>query len=339
MRKLLVIKTSSLGDVIHLLPALTDLQTHAPDVQVDWVVEEAFAEVPRWHPNVHRVLPVALRRWRKQAWQSATRAAVRNEWRTFSTALQQEHYDWVLDAQGLLKSAWLTRLAHGTACGYDRHSMREPLASWFYQRRTGVSRQLHAISRNRLLTAQTLGYDIQQTVLDYGIAQQTFKDFPMLAGFAQGHVPPYLVALHGTSRVDKEWAETQWQALFAAVTQRGVAVLMPWGNAREFERAQRLAAINPKVQVLPRCSLTQLASVLQQASAVIGMDTGLMHLAAALDKPGLALYPVTAPQLTGVWANSHATVPLHSLAGDETRDTAAVIQRLLAVLPTESTLG
>lgn len=332
MTQLLLIKTSSMGDVIHMLPALSDIQRHRPAVQVDWVVEEAFAAIPAWHPQVRRVIPVALRRWRKQGW---WKAQTRQEWQGFTRDVQHAHYDAVLDTQGLLKSAWLACCARGKRYGYDRRSIREPLASIAYQRHFVVSRQLHAITRNRLLTAQTLGYDIQHTPLDYGIAQQTFTTFPALVGIDFQRTA-YVLALHGTSRVEKEWQETQWQALCAAVTAQGVAVLLPWGNAREFERAQRLAAMNPMVQVLPRCSLLELASVLQHARAVIGMDTGLMHLAAALNQSGFALYPVTQPDLTGVCGNAAFPKTLHSIAGADTHDTAGVIQRLLAVLSTES---
>ncbi len=313
-----------------MLPALTDIQRHCPNTQVDWVVEEAFAVIPTWHPQVRRVIPVALRRWRKQSWWTT---ATRQEWQTCKTELQQQHYDAVLDTQGLFKSAGLACMAHGTRHGYDRSSIREPLASLLYQQRYKVSRQLHAITRNRLLTAQALGYDIGDTPLDYGIAQQRFAAFPALAAFDFMNTA-YVLALHGTSRVEKEWSEAQWQALCAALTAQGVAVLLPWGNQREYDRAQRLALNQPLVKVLPRCSLGELASVLQQARAVIGMDTGLMHLAAALNKPGYALYPVTQPDLTGVCSNDAFPKMLHSIAGADTQDTAGIIQRLLAVLST-----
>lgn len=316
-----------------MLPALSDIQRHCPNVQVDWVVEEAFVAIPAWHPQVRRVIPVALRRWRKQGW---WKTQTRQEWQIFTRRVQHADYDAVLDTQGLLKSAWLACYARGKRCGYDRHSMREPLASMAYQQHFAVSRQLHAITRNRLLTAQTLGYDIQHTPLDYGIAQQTFTTFPSVVGVNFQHTA-YVLALHGTSRVEKEWQETQWQALCAAVTAQGVAVLLPWGNTREFERAQRLARDHPQIKVLPRCSLVELASVLQHARAVIGMDTGLMHLAAALNQSGVALYPVTQPDLTGMCGNAAFPKTLHSIAGVDTHDTAGVIQRLLAVLSTELT--
>lgn len=317
-RKLLIIKTSSLGDVVHMLPAMTDVHTVLPDVQVDWVVEESFADVPSWHPGVRRILPVALRRWRKQPFQAQTRREIR----AFIHAVRQERYDWVLDSQGLLKSAVLGCFASGRRYGYDWHSIREPLASIAYQQRMAVSRQCHAITRNRLLTAQSLGYDIDQLPLDYGIARTVFPRLPVTLP------EPYVVALHGTSRVYKEWDETQWQALLSALAQQGCHTLLPWGNQREDERANRLARDNAFVRVLPRCSLGELAGILQNAQAVVGMDTGLMHLAAALDKPGVALYPATIPALTGVLGNADAAAGIQTIGGAATGDTALVIQHL-----------
>lgn len=327
--RILLIKTSSLGDVVHLLPAVSDVYRHYPAAQIDWVVEEAFAEVPRWHPAVQQVIPVAIRRWRKhlgqrQTWQEM--AALR-------TTLQQQTYDAVIDAQGLVKSALLSLLTHGKRHGYERGSIREPLASGCYQHTYNVPRTYHAITRNRLLLAQALGYSIENDPLDYGIAQQRFA-LPELA------LPErYVVALHGTSRVAKEWLEAHWQYLSTVLAEHGIATLLPWGNARERERAERLAQANPSVQVLPRSRLSELAALMQQALGVIGMDTGLMHIAAALNKPGLALYPVTASELTGVVGNSASSSTLETLSGKATQDAASVTQRLLDVLAIRAECG
>ncbi|MBJ6611556.1 MAG: lipopolysaccharide heptosyltransferase I [Candidatus Thiothrix moscowensis] len=322
--RLLVVKTSSLGDVVHMLPAVSDACAMLPGIQIDWVVEESFAEVPRWHPGVRRVVPVALRRWHKQLLQPQTR----HEIRRFVQTLRQEQYDWVLDSQGLLKSALLSRMARGQRCGYDWHSIREPLASLAYQQRAAVSRQQHAVTRNRLLTANMLGYRIDSLPVDFGIAASAFPLPPVVLP------SPYVVALHGTSRVDKEWAEEHWRQLIATLAQQGIHTLLPWGNQREQERASRLAQTSPFAQVLPRCRLAELAGVLQAASGVIGMDTGLMHIAAALDKPGIALYPATAPALTGVMGNAQQSVQLVSLSGEASGDAASVICQLLACVAT-----
>ncbi|QQZ28093.1 lipopolysaccharide heptosyltransferase I [Thiothrix subterranea] len=319
--KILIVKTSSLGDVVHMLPAISDAHARIPNLSVDWVVEENFAEVPAWHAGVSRVIPVALRRWRKHLFSAATHA----EMQTWRNNLQQSTYDVVLDSQGLVKSAVLGCFAQGTRHGYDRHSSREPLASIGYQRHHAIARDQHAITRNRLLTAAALGYTLEGLPLHYGISQHAFGAIP--APLPQ----PYIVALHGTSRPAKEWAESHWQKLIQAMAARGIHTLLPWGNTREHERATRLAQ-HPHAHCLPRCRLGELAAILQGAQGVIGMDTGLMHLAAALDKPSIALYPVTAPALTGLLGNDSNHYQPLSVSGDETQDSTKVIATFLAQL-------
>ena len=316
--KMLIVKTSSLGDVVHMLPTISDAHARILNLSVDWIVEESFAEVPTWHTGVSRVIPVALRRWRKHLFSATTHAEIR-AWRN---NLQQNAYDVVLDSQGLLKSAVLGYVAHGTRHGYDRHSSREPLASLGYQRRHAIARDQHAITRNRLLTAAALGYTLEGLPLHYGISQHAFATTPVALP------QPYIVALHGTSRPAKEWAESHWLTLIQEMAARGIHTLLPWGNVREHERATRLAQ-HPNAHCLPRCRLGELAAILQGAQGVIGMDTGLMHLAAALDKPSIALYPVTAPALTGLLGNDSNHYQPLSVIGDETQDTTRVIARFL----------
>ena len=151
--KVLLVKTSSLGDVVHTLPALTDAQRAIPGIRFDWVVEEGFAEIPTWHPAVDQVIPVAIRRWRKSPWQTLRSG----EWRRFKARLRETRYDLVIDAQGLLKSAWLTRYVKAPVAGLDRDSAREPLAARFYDRCYAVPREQHALERVRQLFAQALG--------------------------------------------------------------------------------------------------------------------------------------------------------------------------------------
>lgn len=314
--KMLLVKTSSLGDVVHMLPAITDAVQQRTNLQIDWVVEENFAEVPAWHQGVHKILPIALRRWRKQLFFAVTR----HEIQQFMHTLQAENYDLILDTQGLLKSAAIACLARGTRHGYDRHSIREPLASWCYQQRHTVSRQQHAITRNRLLTAAALGYTMDAMPMNYGITQTTFSsptiDLPQR----------YIIAFHGTSRRAKEWSESYWQALIQAMAERGIHTLLPWGNAREQTRAEYLAK-HTYAHALPHCSLSQLAAIIQGAIGIIGMDTGLMHIAAALNQRCMALYPATEPELTGLMSNDNTPNPIVTLAGDNTADTAIVLHR------------
>ena len=287
--RILIVKTSSLGDVIHTLPAVTDAARAISFARFDWVVEEAFAEVPSWHPAVQQVIPVALRRWRKSGLASLMSA----EWRSCKQSLRDGGYDMVIDAQGLLKSALLARHAHAPIYGLDKNSARERMATFFYRYQFNAPWRLHAVERVRSLFAQALGYPFPETVGDYGLDKNTFVDI----------VPRErrVLFLHGTTRADKHWPEPYWQQLCAQVNAAGCRVLLPWGNDVERERAQRIAATARDAEILPRMNLTGLANVIATSVAVVAVDTGLGHLTAALDVPAISLYGPTDPAEIGTY--------------------------------------
>jgi heptosyltransferase I len=287
--RVLVIKTSSLGDVIHTLPAITEARQHSDTLTFDWVVEDAFAQIPRWHPAVAEVIPVNLRRWRKHLWHTWRSG----EWNCFCEHIRRQHYDHVIDAQGLLKSAFLSRYARGMRSGFDYHSAREAQAAWFYQQRIAVPKKQHAILRLRQLFAAVLGYDSSDDVPDYGLNRYTMT---MLVT-----PQPRLVFLHGTTWPSKHWPEAHWHELAAHAAAQGYHVRLPWGNHAEQQRAQRIARAHARIEVIPASSLAGLASEINMAHAVIGVDTGLMHLAAAQGIPGITIYGATDPGLTGTW--------------------------------------
>lgn len=299
--RILLVKTSSLGDVIHNLPVVSDLQRQHPGARIDWVVEENFLDLPHLHPGVGRVIPVAIRRWRKSLLSAET-------WREigmFRQTLQAVDYDHVVDTQGLIKSALVTRLARlsrqGHRCGHDRNSIREPLASFFYGRTFAVARSLHAVERNRTLVAAALGYReaLPRLPLDYGI---------QLAPLADSWLPgsPYVVLLSATSRADKLWPEDHWIQLGQALHARGLRCVLPAGNPAERERAQRIAAAIPQAVAAPPLGMKDLARLLAGANRVAGLDTGLTHLGAALNRPTVALFTGSDPGLTGVHAGPSA---------------------------------
>lgn len=287
--RVLLIKTSSLGDVIHSLPALTDAQRAIPGIRFDWVVEEGFAEIPTWHPAVERVIPVALRRWRRNLWQTWRSG----EWQQFKARLAERDYDLVLDAQGLVKSAFLTRYVPAPVAGLDRASAREPLASRFYDRGYSVPWGMHAVERLRQLFAQALGYPLPAETGDYALERQR-----LLAG-RDGE--PYLLLLHGTTWTTKHWPERYWRELAELLGAQGWAIRLPWGNAEEKARAERIAAGLAHVTVLPKLNLAGVATELAGARACVAVDTGLGHLAAALDVPTISLYGPTNPGFTGAY--------------------------------------
>ncbi|WP_100157757.1 lipopolysaccharide heptosyltransferase RfaC [Proteus columbae] len=298
MKRVLIVKTSSMGDVLHTLPALTDAIAAYPDIRFDWVVEEGFAQIPSWHQAVDTVIPVAIRRWRKN-WFSAP---IRAERAQFRQAIKAHHYDAVIDAQGLLKSAFLvTRYAKGTKHGYSRQSAREPLASLFYNVRHDVSKKMHAVERIRQLFALSLGYPIPQSQGDYGIAQH----FLSLPSFDER---PYLVFLHATTRDEKHWPESHWRDLIALLADSGLRIKLPWGAEHEHQRAIRLAKDFDYVDVLPKMSLADVAQVIAGAKSVVSVDTGLSHLTAALDKPNITLFGPTDPGLIGGYGKDQTSV-------------------------------
>ena len=310
--RVLLIKTSSLGDIIHALPALTDAARAIPGIRFDWVVEESFVEIPTWHPAVDRVIPVAIRRWRK----NILRTWFGGEWRRFTGTLVQNRYDATIDAQGLLKSAFLTRYATVPVHGFDRDSAREPLASRFYTDRHAVVRDRHAVERLRELFARALDYPVPDTPGEYGLDRRRILAASRSATTTADsqtdttdHIRPreheeerdYLVFLHATTWPTKHWPEDYWRALIHHAGQAGWRVRLPWGNDDEHARALRLAESHPHVIVLPRLSLSGIARQLAGARACVAVDTGLGHLAAALDVPTVSLFGPTHPGYTGAW--------------------------------------
>lgn len=285
---------SSMGDIIHTLPALTDACNAIPNLQFDWVVEEAFTEIPLWHKNVTRVIPIALRRWRKYPWQ-----AIKNgEIKKFYQQLRSQHYDLIIDAQSSIKSAITTRLALGKRCGLDKKSAREMPASLAYQQTYFIDRKQHAIQRIRQLFSQVLNYSLPNNLADYAIDQT--KLAPVTLNLPQR----YVVFIHGTNWASKCWMEENWLSLLKEVTNAGFHVLLPWGNTEEKARAMRLAENNPMTHILPALTLAEIATILANAKATVSVDTGLSHLTAALNTPAITLYGPTHPELIGTIGKS-----------------------------------
>jgi heptosyltransferase I len=310
--RILIVKTSSMGDIVHALPLVSDLAAHAPQARIEWVVEEGFATIPRLHPSVARVIPVALRRWRKRPFSAAT-------WHEIRTARQQLNnvaYDRIIDCQGLLKSAWIARWAHGPKTGPDRRSAREAVAAWFYDDRIAVPRTLHAVERNRRLGAAALGYALDTP------PRFDLRVPPLPPGLAPAD-KPYAVLLTNASRPTKLWSDSRWRAVEAWLAQQGLRSLLFWGSPTEGEATQQRVARMRAAQRLPSVSLDVAAAVLAGARVVIGLDTGLSHLAAAVGVPTVAIYCDYDPALVGLVGDA----PCVSLGGVDKRPAAdAVIE-------------
>ena len=286
MTTILFVKTSSLGDVVHNLPAVSDVARALPGATIDWVVEEPFAGIAAMHPAVRRVIPVAVRRWRSGLW----RPAVWSEMREWRRGLRGERYDAVIDTQSLLKSALVAASALGRRHGLDRASARELLAPMFYDMRHAVPREMHAVERNRLLTGKALGYTPGES-LDYGLR---------VPGAGKSG---YAVLLTMTSRADKLWPDERWVELARGLR---MPAMLPWGSEAERDRAQRIAAAAGGTAIPRRLGIDELASLFAGAAAVVGLDTGLTHFAAALGVPTVGIYCGSDPALTGIYGAPRA---------------------------------
>lgn len=294
MTALLVVRPSSLGDVVHALALVTDVVSARPGTAIDWVAEPAFAELPALCPDVRSVIPFALRRWRHAPLDRRT-------WRdiaAFRRAVRAVRYDVVLDLQEQVKGGLIARAARGVRHGFDRASIREPAAAWFDDVHHRIPRDAHFATRCRMLAAAAFGY-----------APEGPPRWHLVPPTNVDGMPPgrYAVLLHATSRAGKLWPEDRWRALVAGFAHAGLVTMLPWGSAAERERSERIARGMALTHVPPRHSLGALARLLANADLAVGVDTGLTHLAAALRTPTIALFTETDPAGAGVaLAGAHA---------------------------------
>lgn len=294
--KILVVKLSSLGDILHAFPAVSDLRRHFPDAQIHWLVEPAFAEVAGWHAAVDKVITVPLRAHKKTWWKLPTLLS------DLRRQLRAEKYDIVLDAQGLLKSALLARLAGTEVFGFATGSAREAPAARLYKKTASVPDGLHIIDKNRQLVGKLFSIDVT-TPADFGLAK--FRAERMQAGLSEElsnlTKRPCVVLLHGTTWSSKCWLETSWAELIRLFAEQGWRCLLPWGNQEEYALVQRLKrTAEQHVTVLPKLSLTDLMGVLLHVQGFVSVESGIGHLAAALDVRGVMLHGPTDPGYSGI---------------------------------------
>jgi heptosyltransferase-1 len=284
--RLLVVKTSSMGDVVHAMPVVADILRQHPGSKIDWLVEPSFAAIPQMHPALDRVHTVAWRKWRGQLLDGATWSAMAALRRTLRAA----RYDLVLDLQGLLKSALWARQAGAPVLGYDSASAREPAAAWLYQRRAAVPRTLHAVDRCRRLAAAHLGYAVPAGPPEFGLRAPAPTWRPGAA---------YSVLIPNASRQEKLWPERHWVAVGKRMRELGWTPVVLWGRPEEQTLAERIAA-GCEGDVPPFLKVGEMASVLAGARHVVGLDTGFTHLAAAFGRPTLGIYCDHEPGLAGI---------------------------------------
>ena len=285
--KVLIVKTSSMGDVIHTFPAVEDALRNRPDISFDWCVEEAFAGIVALHPAIKSIHKVAIRRWRKKLFDGG----IWREMADLRRVLRASRYDLVIDAQGLLKSALVAIQAGAPVAGFDRSSAREPSATLFYDRKFAVPRDLHAIERTRRLFGLALGYQPDLSMLGSGIV-------PPVGGLA-GIEGRTAFLLHGTSREDKKWPVENWIETARQLADRQFTPVVTWSNEAEKKVAEAIAASVPRAALVAKSPLADVAAILGHSTLVIGADTGLTHLASAFGLPTVAIFLATEPGLTG----------------------------------------
>lgn len=267
------------------MPVVADIIQHFPEAQIDWVVEEAYADMVASCRGVRRVIPFALRRWRKTLFKRATRM----EMCAFYQQLKADQYDVVLETQGLLKTGllmhWVRMMPSGVKWGLGNAtegSGYEPISRLFHDQSLKVDVKTHAVTRSRLIAAAALGYSIERPP-QFHFGHITAK--PAWLG-----TTPYVVFFHATARLAKCWPEADWIALGQWLAKQGYSVVLPWGSAAEKIVAERLAAAIPMAQVAPRMLLDEAMNLIAHASLIVGVDTGLTHISAALYFPTIELY-------------------------------------------------
>ncbi|RUW52277.1 lipopolysaccharide heptosyltransferase I [Mesorhizobium sp. M1A.F.Ca.ET.072.01.1.1] len=285
--RVLIVKTSSMGDVIHTFPAVEDALRNRPDISFDWCVEEAFAAIVALHPAIGTIHKVAIRRWRKKPFDRGT-------WREMAglrRALRSGRYGLVIDAQGLLKSAVVAKQSGAPIAGFDRSSAREPSATLLYERKYAVPCKLHAIERTRRLFGLALGYQADLSTLNSGIVPP--------AGGLSGVEGKTAFLLHGTSREDKKWPVEDWVETARRLVSQQFTPIVTWSNEAEKRFAEAIAGAVPETVLVPKSPLADVAAILGRSTLVIGADTGLTHLASAFGLPTVAIFLATEPGLTG----------------------------------------
>jgi len=283
--RILLVKMSSMGDIIHNMPLVHDIKQHYPEAIIDWGVEEAFVELARLNPLVNQVIPVGMRRWKKVLFSKNTWL----EFFKFKKNLQQFHYDAILDTQGLIKSAFIAKLARGASFGQDTNTAREGLAGYLVHHPLDIPRNLHAIARNRLIGALALNYAVDDNNIHYDMQFNAEVD-PHLAALLPDNC---IMLFHSSARDAKHWPNEHWIALGQNLNAQGYALALPWGSVPEKLRAETIANSLKNALVLPKLSIIQLASLMRHTQACIGLDTGLTHIAVALNIPTLAIFTDT----------------------------------------------
>jgi heptosyltransferase I len=294
LKRILIVKVTSLGDVVHTLPVVADIHRAFPGVEVDWAVDASCADVVRLNRWVARVLCAPLRQFKagpSRADLGAIAASIRE--------LRGRRYDAVVDLHGVYKSAIISALARSRRrFGYRNQDLGEPGAMFAYNGRFGPRPACDAWHGMRISAGEALGY-MPQGSPDYGlvIPREELARADGAHGETQG---PYAMFFHATSNHDKKWSTENWAELARKTLASGLRVELPWGSSAEYEEAKRIASRAPGAVLLPRLSIREMARRIDRADMVVGVDTGLVHLAHALGRPTVMIFHATSRHHCGI---------------------------------------
>lgn len=325
--KILIVRLSSLGDIVHTFPMIQDIKDHFPDSTIDWLVDSSFVDLVQINPNINAIIDIPLRSWLKN------KLSLIANFIKWKNNLKNIDYDYIIDAQGLFKSAILTKFFRGKVYGLDKNSAREKLATMFYRCKIHTGKNLLAIQKNRLLAAKIFNYSMNVEAVSFGLDSikpvqrppnsslgrsdgiggdamknveeaSNFSDFRMIG---VTHTSKYVVFFHATSKDSKKYPSGQWADLAKYLIQKhGLEIILPYGSMRERQESEEIRNFLPeyaRMLKIPEAKLSyaNLAELINNAAFVFGVDTGLVHLANSLNKKLIAIYTDTNPSKTGVF--------------------------------------
>jgi heptosyltransferase I len=277
-----------MGDLMHALPALTEAKEHFKEIEFDWVVDKSFSEVPKWHPAVNKIITTDHRNWKKQLLSPNSRKA----FRSVIHEINSTNYDLVIDMQNNLKSAFVSFMCKHQVIGMDSKSVREYPAHLSYNKKISISKELHAITRQKILLSNALGYSTSSSN-DYGISDLEFKE-------PSFNLPnEYVTLVQNASWKTKQWSIPNWQLLVKHLDNSGIEMILPSGNEEEYQRALKISSFSEKAHVLRPLPLNQIAYIMKKAKFSVCSDTGLAHLSALVNTPSITLYGPTDTKLIG----------------------------------------
>jgi len=293
--KVLIIKTSSLGDIVHANSIISDLKRNHADAEIHWLVEESFSSLLNLFP-VQKILVSKFRSWKENLFKKNSYS----EFFQLRYLIKKENYDYVIDLQGLIRTGIMCKSLN--SFGFNRNSIKESFASYFYKNTIGVEKKLHAIDRNRLLVANSMNYEIDQN--DISFSYNLKKDYTD---------PHSIVFITGTSNVQKKWPLENWIKLAHLFETGNFKIFLPWGSIEEYEDCLAIYDQTTNCEILEKMHIDQLAKKIAPARLAVGVDTGLTHLASSLDIPTIGIYTFSNPSLTGVTSSKTPAFNMGSL--------------------------